>query len=469
MDWTEATLRNILTKALENGGDFADVFIENRQTLRLVREGERLDKVNSGTDRGAGVRVVANGSTAYAYTNDLTETGLLEVAQVVAKAVEDGSSTAVEALTKRDNQVEINPVIDPRQVELTQKADLLAKADQVARAVDSRVAQVTVFYRESVQDVLIANSRGYWAEDSRTRLALGLMVVAKDGEIMQTAYESLGGATGFELLTEESVVEMARKAASAAVRMLTAQPAPAGRMPVVMAAEAGGTMVHEACGHGLEADLVQKGVSVYAGKVGQQVAAKGVTVIDDATLPNHYGSYRFDDEGEPAQKKVLIEDGILKGYMYDLITAAKDGVTSTGNGRRESYHHRPIPRMSNTFIAPGPDRTEEIIADTDTGLYVTKMGGGEVNTATGDFVFEVAQGFLIRDGQVTEPVRGATLTGNGPETLKLIDRIGSDLGFTIGTCGKSGQGAPVCDAQPTIRITELVVGGIAAGEAGEEA
>ncbi|MBO8125863.1 MAG: TldD/PmbA family protein [Firmicutes bacterium] len=461
MEWTQESLRRVLAKALENGGDFADVYLENRHSLRMVRENQQLDKVSIGTDRGAGVRVVMSGSTAYAYTNDLTEEGLLEIAGVVAKAVEKGEQKKLKPFRQAESNVQVAPAIDPRQVKLAGKAQLLEKADEAARAVDKRVTQVSVVYRETLQDVLIANSRGYWAQDNRCRVALAIMVIAKDGEIMQTAYESIGGAAGFELLAEESVLEAARKAAEVAVRMLSAKPAPSGKMPVVLAAEAGGTMVHEACGHGLEADLVQKGVSVYAGKLGEQVAAKGVTVIDDATLPNHYGSYRYDDEGIPAQRTVLIEDGILKGYMYDLLTAEKDGVESTGNGRRESYHHRPIPRMSNTFIAPGTDKAEDIIADTPYGLYVTKMGGGQVNTATGDFVFEVSQGFLIRDGAVAEPVRGATLTGNGPEALKLIDRIGNDQGFTIGTCGKNGQGAPVCDAQPTIRIKELVVGGIA--------
>ncbi|NLY56302.1 MAG: TldD/PmbA family protein [Firmicutes bacterium] len=464
MEWQQQTIQRILAKALERGGDFADLFIEERHSLNLVREAEKLDKVTAGTDAGAGVRVVSQGSTAYAYTNDLTESGLLEIAGVVANAVEQGNYMEIPVLEARTSQVQVDPEIDPRTISLVEKAALLEKADRAAREVDPRVTQVTVFYRESIQDVLIANSRGYLAKDTRCRLALGLLVIARAGEVMQTAYESLGGSAGFELLAEEAVIAMARKAAEAAVRMLSAKPAPSGKMPVVLAAEAGGTMVHEACGHGLEADLVQKGVSVYAGKIGQQVAAKGVTVIDDATLPHQYGSYRFDDEGNPAQRNVLIEDGILKGYLYDLVTALKDGQEPTGNGRRQSYHHRPIPRMSNTFIAPGSESPEEIIKDTPSGLYVTKMGGGQVNTATGDFVFEVAQGFLIKDGRIAEPVRGATLTGNGPEVLKLIDRIGNDQGFTIGTCGKDGQGAPVCDAQPTIRIKELIVGGIAENE-----
>lgn len=219
-------------------------------------------------------------------------------------------------------------------------------------------------------------------------------------------------------------------------------------------------MIHEACGHGLEADLVQKQLSVYAGKIGQKVASELVTVIDDATLPNKYGSFSYDDEGNPSQRTVLIENGILKGYMYDYLTAKKEGKTSTGNGRRESYRDRPIPRMTNTFIAPGNSDPEEIIRSVEKGFYVKKMGGGQVNTTNGDFVFDVTEGYLIEKGQITEPVRGATLTGNGPEVLQMIDMVGNDQGFAIGTCGKDGQGVPVSDAQPTIRIPELTIGGL---------
>jgi TldD protein len=226
-----------------------------------------------------------------------------------------------------------------------------------------------------------------------------------------------------------------------------------------MAGEAGGTMVHEACGHGLEADLVQKGLSVYAGKMGEKVASPLITVIDDATLPSRYGSYAFDDEGTPGKKTVLIEEGILKSYMYDLDTALKENRESTGNGRRESYRSRPIPRMSNTLIAPGQTDPEEIIASTRKGLYVTKMGGGQVNTTNGDFVFEVTEGYLLENGKVGAPVRGATLIGNGPQVLSQVDLVGRDIGFSLGVCGKNGQGVPVGDAQPTLRIPNLVVGG----------
>jgi TldD protein len=293
------------------------------------------------------------------------------------------------------------------------------------------------------------------------RVRLAVQAVAAAQGLLQTGYEAVGGFMGLELFERHPPEEVARVAARRSLLMLEARPAPTGRMTVVMAAEAGGTMVHEACGHGLEADLVQKGLSVYAGRLGQVVASPLITVIDDATLPGRFGSYRFDDEATPGQKTVLIEKGVLCSYMYDRLTARRDGRRSTGNGRRESYQYRPLPRMRNTYIAPGEHDPEEIIRRTERGLLVKKMGGGQVNTTNGDFVFEVAEGYLIEGGRVTAPVRGATLTGNGPEVLRQVDMVGSDLGFSIGVCGKNGQGVPVSDAQPTIRIPSLVVGGTA--------
>jgi TldD protein len=230
-------------------------------------------------------------------------------------------------------------------------------------------------------------------------------------------------------------------------------------MPVVLSSEAGGTMIHEAVGHGLEADLAQSGLSVYSGKIGERIASPIITVVDDSTLPGRRGSFRFDDEGTEAHRTLLVDRGVLKTFLYDRLTAMKDGARSTGNGRRESYKHRPIPRMTNTMIAPGTADPGEILRMTPKGLFVRKMGGGQVNTVNGDFVFEVSEGYLIENGGIGEPVRGATLIGNGPRVLMSIDRVGSDLGFSIGTCGKDGQGSPVSDAQPTLRIPEITVGG----------
>jgi TldD protein len=316
-----------------------------------------------------------------------------------------------------------------------------------------------VSYGDVIQEVTIANSLGRLTEDRRVRTRLSVNAVAAAGGQIQTGFESLGGTRGFELAGSEACRDLAREAARRAITSLEAKPAPAGRMPVIMAGAAGGTMVHEACGHGLEADLVQKGLSVYAGQRGEKVAGDAITVVDDGTMPGRYGTMRFDDEGFAAQKTVLIENGILKGFMYDYLTATRDKAAPTGNGRRESFEHKPIPRMRNTYIAPGKDDPAAIIRSVKDGLLVKKMGGGQVNTVNGDFVFDVAEGYLIRDGAVSHAVRGATLTGNGPEVLRMIDMVGSDLGFSIGTCGKDGQGAPVADAQPTIRIPAIVVGG----------
>ncbi|OPX81748.1 MAG: protease TldD [Pelotomaculum sp. PtaB.Bin013] len=309
--------------------------------------------------------------------------------------------------------------------------------------------------------MVIANSAGVFVEDERIRTRLLVQAVAAaDGKI-QTGYEAVGSLSGFELFDRCHPEEVAEVAARRSVQMLAAKPAPAGKMPVVMAGEAGGTMVHEACGHGLEADLVQKGLSVYAGKKDQEVASPEVTVIDDATISDRYGSYRFDDEGTPARKVELIRKGMLTDYLYDRLTAMRETNDSNGHGRRESYQHKPIPRMSNTYIAPGKTDPDKIIGNIREGLLVKKMGGGQVNTTTGDFVFEVTEGYLIKDGETGPMVRGATLTGNGPDVLRTVEAVGSDLGFTIGTCGKDGQGVPVSDAQPTISIKQLIIGGTA--------
>ncbi len=297
------------------------------------------------------------------------------------------------------------------------------------------------------------------AEDDRIYTTFVIQVVAGQEDIIQTAYESAGGLTGFELFDNNVIEALSLKAAKRAIMMLTARKAPGGRMPAVISSNAGGTMIHEAIGHGLEADLSQQGLSVFSNKLGSQVASKLITVVDDSTLPGKRGSFSFDDEGTPSQRTVLVENGVLKSYMYDRLSAMKDRTSSTGNGRRESYQHRPIPRMTNTFITEGRTPAEQILRSTDEGLLVEKMGGGQVNTVTGDFVFEVQEGYLIEKGSKGEPVRGATLTGNGLQVLQTIDMVGDDLGFSIGTCGKDAQGVPVTDAMPTLRIPEIIVGG----------
>lgn len=458
---TQRELERIIGAALKQGGDFADIYIERKDATGITCEEDKIDRIHSGIEFGAGIRVLFRDRTAYAFTNDVSLEGLLAAARVVSKAVKDTARDMIINLKPKEPK-EVSPIKKlPGEIPVEDKVALVQRGNIVARAFDNRIKQVTVGYGDTVKDITIANSEGLFVQGRSVRSRMVTSVVVSDGRNIQTGYESMGGNAGFEYFSECCTPEeIAKRAAARAVLMLEARPAPAGRMAVVMAGEAGGTMVHEACGHGLEADLVQKELSVYSGKSGAKVASDLITVIDDATVPQKYGSFAFDDEGTDAQATVLIEKGVLKTFMYDWLSARKDKTNSTGNGRRESFKHKPIPRMTNTFIAPGESDPDEIVAKTPKGLFVKKMGGGQVNTATGDFVFDVSEGWLIENGKLTAPVRGATLTGNGPEVLRIIDMVGGDLGWGIGTCGKDGQGVPVSDAQPTIRIPEIIVGGI---------
>lgn len=462
-------LEKILEAALEEGGDFADVFLEKKITTGIGCEDNKIERVNTGIDIGAGVRVISGTTTSYAYTNDLSIHSLLQIANVASRAAKSGRQIKPIKINKKVPQFDFKIELPPDHVPVSDKVGQVERANKAARGVSEKIKQVTVGYGDSIQDVVMANSLGTYVEDRRIRTRFVVNSVASDAGQVQTGYEALGGTEGYEIFKTHSTEELGETASRRAIELLQADPAPAGKMPVVMAAEAGGTMVHEACGHGLEADLVQKKLSVYQGKLGQNVASPLVTVVDDATIKGKYGTLRFDDEGNHGRKKVLIADGVLKGYMYDHLTAEKDHRESTGNGRRESFREKPIPRMTNTYIASGKDDPEKIIRETQKGLLVRKMGGGQVNTTNGDFVFDVAEGYLIQDGEIKKMVRGATLTGNGPEALVLVDRVGRDLGFAIGTCGKDGQGAPVSDAQPTIRIKELIVGGTAHNTSAESA
>lgn len=449
----------ILRRALANGGEYADIYFEEGSSTSIICEEGKIERVLAGTDRGAGIRVISDLRTAYAFTNEISERSLLELATVVSSAVKGNRFAGALDLRNKTCDPGFLISIPPSGIPVEDKVAVVTRAEKAARGIDHRVRQVKIVYRDGFSRSQLANSLGEFVEWERTGTVFMAQVVAAEGDVIQTGYEPVAGFRGFEIFAENPPEEIAQRAARRGVMMLAARKAPGGMMPVVLSAEAGGTMVHEAVGHGLEADLVQAGISVYRDKVGIQVASPLVTVIDDATIPNARGSFPFDDEGTAGQKTVLVEDGILKGYMYDRLTALKDGCPSTGNGRREGYHAKPIVRMTNTLIAPGKTSPDEIIRSVPDGLLVRKMGGGQVNTVTGDFMFEVSEGYLIRNGMIGEPVRGATLTGNGPEILKKIEKVGNDLGFGIGTCGKEGQGVPVSDAQPTLLIAEMTVGG----------
>ena len=458
----------ILKETLKEGGEFADLFFEQTHSIVIICEEDRIEKVVSGLDRGIGLRILFDGRTIYSFTNQVSKEALFELAKMMSHAVKEEIEGQRIDFTRCDrpyisSDQFLNPPITiekkPEGLSIGEKVSAVKRANDVARKLDHHIRQVKVLYRDFTQTLSIWNSQGVTAEGERIGTIFSVQVVSADGERIQTGYEPVGGTMGFELFDLHPPEKVAEVATKRSLLMLGARKAPMGRMAVVLSSEAGGTMIHEAIGHGLEADLAQQGLSVYSKKIGERVASSLITVVDDPTLPNKRGSYTFDDEGVPSRRTVLVDEGILKGYLYDRLTALKDGVESTGNGRRESYQHKPIPRMSNTLIVPGKTRPEEIVRSVEKGLFVKKMGGGQVNTVNGDFVFEVSEGYLVEKGMVTEPVRGAILTGNGPQVLKEIDMVGDDLEFGIGTCGKDGQGVPVSDAQPTLRIPELIVGG----------
>ncbi|MBF0495723.1 MAG: TldD/PmbA family protein [Deltaproteobacteria bacterium] len=452
-------LKKVFDRALQGGGSFADLFFEERQLVSIACEENKIERIIAGGERGMGLRAIVGDRTVYAHSSTVTEEKALELAGRLKGVFQAQPGSAADDYRISSPGRVFSIERDPAGIGIPRKTEAVMRANERAWAYDGRIRQVKVVYADRVQRVVVANAEGRIAEETRIGTMFLVQVVAAAGNIIQTGYEPVGGIMGFELLDGDLPERVAETAARRAILMLEAEPAPGGAMPVVLSSEAGGTMIHEAVGHGLEADLAGEGLSVYTGKLGQRVAAEAITVVDDATLPSRRGSYAFDDEGTPGQRTMLIDQGILTGYMSDHLSKIRYGYPMTGNGRRESYRNHPIPRMSNTIILPGQANPDDIIAETKTGLLVKKMGGGQVNTINGDFVFEVSEGYLIENGRQGRPVRGATLTGNGPKVMLDIDLVGRDLGFSLGTCGKDGQGVPVADAQPTIRIRQLVVGG----------
>lgn len=455
-DWD---LNKIFRPLMKKGASFADIFAEDIEVKSIVLEDNKLEKVIGGHDIGVGLRAIKDLRTSYAYTNELKESAVFALSQEMATVLDGRSAFSPKTWSFPLYPNRFNIIRDPKEVLIKEESGLLGLANKAARSVDPCVQQVRVAYTAKVQRVFTANTTGQATSEERVSTLFLVHVVARVGDIIQTGYEPIAEARGFELLAKDRVEDVALKAARRAVDLLHAREAPSGPMTVVLSSSAGGTMIHEAVGHGLEADLAQEGLSVYSGKINQEVASKEISIIDDATIDSKRGSFFYDDEGTPAQKTVLVENGILKRYIYDRLSAMKDGVQSTGNGRRESYRFSPIPRMTNTFIASGESDPNNIISSVDRGLLVLKMGGGQVDTVNGNFVFDVSEGYLLENGLVGDMVRGATLIGNGPKIIREIDMVGADLGFGVGTCGKDGQGVPVSDAQPTLRIPQIVVGG----------
>ncbi len=463
--------QKVLGAALESGGDLAEIYLENQEMLRLTLDDGRLENPTQGRDTGAGVRVFSGEGAAYAYTDDLSETSLLESARAASAAARGTAHPRLTIdLTRRSSQLDF-PVRRPfEELPASAKAGWLHEMDSAGRAYHPAVSQLWARYLQVRRQVWIYNSDGVWAEDDRSIIEFRCNVVAKRGDMLQEVHGGFGGQAGLELVDGHDPALMARETAEAAVRMLDSRPAPAGEMAVVVTKGWGGVLFHEACGHAMEADFITNGTSAYAGKIGQAVASPLITAVDDGTIPGRRGSGRFDDEGTPSQHTVLIENGVLREYMWDLAEARKAGHLSTGNGRRQSYQFMPMPRMTNTYIAAGPHDPEEILRSVKKGIFVKRLGGGQADFASGNFVFSVTEGYLIEDGHLTAPIRGATLVGTGPDVLKQIDMLGTDFELDpgMGTCGKL-QEARVGVGQPTLRIPRLTVGGtqgIGAGMAG---
>lgn len=449
----------VLARALANGGDFAELFAEERGSFSVSLDDSKVEGPGGGSERGAGVRVVSGDSTYFGHVDGLAEDDLLRVAESVSGALrgERAEHRALASPRRPHSHAVISP---PGEVEAARKADLLRACDERARSAGAAVDQVTASYSEGTRAVEVFNSDGVAAADERTRVRLGVQVIARRGDRVETGMQTRGAHAGFELL-EEDPAEVAAEAARKALTLLDAVDAPSGVMPVVVGNGFGGVLLHEAVGHGLESDAVQKRASVYAGRLGDRLAEPFVDAFDDGHMANGWGSDGIDDEGTPTQATAILENGRLVSYLYDVLRARRDGVASTGNGRRMSFRHLPIPRMTNTYFAPGDATPDELIAGVGDGLYAVSFGGGQVEPATGDFVFGVSEGYLIESGKVTAPVRGATLVGNGIDALAAVDGIAADLAIATGFCGKDGQSIPAGVGQPHVRLRALTVGGTA--------
>ncbi|MCL1907966.1 MAG: dephospho-CoA kinase [Holophagaceae bacterium] len=466
-------LQSILTALLSRGGDYAEIFVEQRRACGLGMDDGRIEDVVATETFGVSLRLMDGETTRFA---DLIAPSVAELLNAATDLASPGTGAAVQCPTLEiiDCPTPCPIEKDPANVPIGEKVAVVREAEALARRHGETIqpgalCQVAIGYGDSTQCIWNAYAKKAgesWSaclvSDCRVQGVLRVSITAAKGEQLETGYQALGESRGFELFSKDAVERTVKEAVRLAIQALDAQPAPAGTFPVVLSSSAGGTMIHEACGHGLEADLALSGMSAFANKLGEQVAAPGVTIIDDGTLPNKRGSQAVDDEGLPVQRLVLIENGILKNYIQSRKTAQRMGIGPTGNGRRESYRHIPIPRMRNTFLAPGKEDPNDILNSLEKGLLVKRMGGGQVDTVTGNFVFQVTEGYWILNGKIAYQVKNATLSGCGPEVLKQLTRIGNDLEhFDIGTCGKDGQGVPVSDALPTILCPALVVGGTA--------
>jgi TldD protein len=460
---SERLMERCLGEALSAGGDYADLYFESVTSTSLGIDESLVKSASQGISVGCGVRVVSGERTGYAYTDDLSSERLLRAARTAALIASGPAKERMSGFRQPDVAPSLYPIAGAtNDAEIATKLALIERADKAARAYDPRITQVRAGFNDELRRILIAASDGTFASDTQPLARLNVFVIAKDGTNTARGTSGGGGRVTMDFFEgTKSPEHFAREAARTAILQLDAIEAPAGEMPVVLGPGWPGVLLHEAVGHGLEADFNRKKTSAFAGLIGQQVASPKVTVVDNGLMPGRRGSLNVDDEGTPTQETVLIENGILKGFLSDKLNSRLMGMPNTGSGRRESYHHIPMPRMTNTYMLNGEDMPEDIIKSVKRGLYAVNFGGGQVDITNGKFVFSASEAYLIEDGKVTRPVKGATLIGNGPEALKYVSMVGNDLALDegIGTCGKAGQSVPVGVGMPTVKLDRMTVGG----------
>lgn len=461
---SEKTIDNVLNSALSNGGDFAEIFVEDKYNGNIRLIGGLIEDNKSGRDYGVGIRIFDKVNSIYVYTNDSSEENLIKVAKNAAAAL-NSSKVDLNINFIKPNIKNNNPIEKLlSKTSKGKKIELLKRGYEAAKNYDSIIQQVTVNYIEEEQNILVANTEGLLVTDSRIRTRYSVNSVASKNGEMQRGYNAPGASMGFEFYEKANVEDIAREASRIAKTSTYADNCPSGTMPVIIDNGFGGVLFHEACGHSLEAAFVSKGVSVFGSKLGQAIASPLVTAIDDGTIQNAWGTTNIDDEGTPTRKNILIENGLLKSYLVDKLNGRRMGVESTGSARRQSYKYAPTSRMNNTYIAAGDSTLEEMISNTESGLYAKKLGGGSVNPATGEFNFAVLEGYLIENGKAIKPVKGATIVGSGAKVLQSIDMVGNNLSLGQGMCGSSSGSIPVNVGQPAIRVKDLTVGGRDGGE-----
>lgn len=458
-------LEKYLAAALSEGGRYADLYFEHTTTCSVLVDESLVKTATEGISVGCGVRVLAGEQTGYAYTDDLSPDRILKAARVAARIAGGQARVSTVGLRAAREHGNFYPVASPATGrDLDEKLALVRRADAAARAYDPRIQQVRVSYGDQVRHVLVAGSDGQVSEDFQPLVRMSVFAIARDNGNVQSGSYGGGGRVGLDFFAgDHSPEHYAREAARQAVVQLSAREAPAGEMEVVLAPGWPGILLHEAIGHGLEADFNRKGISAFSGRVGQRVASDICTVVDDGAVPARRGSLNVDDEGAPTGRTTLIENGVLRGYLQDKLSSDVMKAGRTGNGRRESYEHIPMPRMTNTYMLAGKDDPGDIIRSVRRGLYAVYFGGGQVDITSGKFVFSASEAYLIEDGKITAPVKGATLIGDGPTVLTHVTAVGNDLALDpgIGTCGKDGQSVPVGVGIPTLKVSQLTVGGTA--------